>query len=285
MEDGTVSNPGLAFADDLDTGLFRPGANQLAIATNGVERIEFGASEVVVNDGGADVDFRVEGDTEANLLVVDAGNDRIGIAESAPGTLVEIGGETPYVTLKNSTEEDTDGGRESRLIFEGEQSGGEISSLAQIEVSHDGSADDEKGQFILKINSGADGSSPSEALRVNSSGDLAFDSGYGSVATAYGCRVWVNFDGTGTVAIRESGNVSSITDNGTGDYTVNFTTVLADANYCVSGSAVLQATGAAPRIMAPKGTNGFSSSNCQIRTLDDTGAYNDCAAVSVAIFR
>jgi hypothetical protein len=47
----------------------------------------------------------------------------------------------------------------------------------------------------------------------------------------YKCRAWVNFNGTGTVAIRASGNVSSITDNGTGDYTVNFTTAMPDANY------------------------------------------------------
>ena len=52
----------------------------------------------------------------------------------------------------------------------------------------------------------------------------------------YKCRAWVNFNGSGTVAIRASGNVSSITDNGTGDYTVNFTTAMPDANYCASGS-------------------------------------------------
>jgi hypothetical protein len=63
---------------------------------------------------------------------------------------------------------------------------------------------------------------------------FGFNSGYGSVATAYGCRAWVNFNGTGTVAIRASGNVSSITDNGTGDYTVNFTTAMPDANYAFS---------------------------------------------------
>jgi hypothetical protein len=55
-------------------------------------------------------------------------------------------------------------------------------------------------------------------------------------APVFGVRAWVNFNGTGTVAIRASGNVSSITDNGTGDYTVNFTTPLPDANYAVSGS-------------------------------------------------
>jgi hypothetical protein len=56
-------------------------------------------------------------------------------------------------------------------------------------------------------------------------------------APIYACRAWVNFNGTGTVAIRGSGNVSSITDNGTGNYTVNFTTSMADANYVMGGGA------------------------------------------------
>ena len=173
MEDGTAAAPGLSFASDTDTGIFRPAANQLGIATSGVERVEFGATEVVFNDSGADVDLRVEGDAEANLLKVDAGNDRIGIAESAPGTLIEIGSTAPYVTLKNSTEEDTDGGRESRLIFEGEQSGGEISTLAQVEVSHDGTADDEKGKLVISTNDGSDGASPTAALTISSDQTVA----------------------------------------------------------------------------------------------------------------
>jgi len=70
-----------------------------------------------------------------------------------------------------------------------------------------------------------------ERMRLDTSGNLLFNSGYGSVATAYGCRAWVNFDGTGTVAIRASGNVSSITDNAVGDYTVNFTNAFVDSNY------------------------------------------------------
>ena len=55
-------------------------------------------------------------------------------------------------------------------------------------------------------------------------------------APMYACRAWVNFNGTGAVAIRASGNVSSITDNGTGDYTVNFATAMQDANYCTVAS-------------------------------------------------
>jgi hypothetical protein len=71
----------------------------------------------------------------------------------------------------------------------------------------------------------------------DASGNFLFNSGYGSTAVAYGCRAWVNFNGTGTVAIRASGNVTSITDNGTGDYTVNFTNAMPDANYNLVGSA------------------------------------------------
>lgn len=55
--------------------------------------------------------------------------------------------------------------------------------------------------------------------------------------TYYGAQAWVNFNGTGVVAIRASKNVSSITDNSTGNYTINMTTALADANYCPVSSA------------------------------------------------
>ena len=81
------------------------------------------------------------------------------------------------------------------------------------------------------------GAGSAEQARITSAGLLKFNSGYGSVATAYGCRAWCNFNGTGTVAIRASGNVSSITDNGTGDYTVNFTTAMPDANYSFVGTS------------------------------------------------
>ena len=53
-------------------------------------------------------------------------------------------------------------------------------------------------------------------------------------------KAWVNFNGTGTVAIRRAFNVSSITDNGTGNYTVNFTTAMPDTNYCFVGSIIEQ---------------------------------------------
>jgi len=61
--------------------------------------------------------------------------------------------------------------------------------------------------------------------------DSTVGTDYLSMHPAYFCRAWVNFNGTGTVAIRASGNVSSITDNGIGDYTVNFVTAMPDTNY------------------------------------------------------
>ena len=83
----------------------------------------------------------------------------------------------------------------------------------------------------VSLGSGATASGFLPSSISTSGDDFQFNSGYGSVATAYGCRAWVNFNGTGTVAIRDSGNVSSITDNGTGDYTVNLTTEMPDINY------------------------------------------------------
>jgi hypothetical protein len=76
-DSGTVSAPALAFDGDTNTGLFRSAADTLNVATNGVERVEFGTTEVVFNDGGADVDFRIEGDTKTNLFKVDAGLDTV----------------------------------------------------------------------------------------------------------------------------------------------------------------------------------------------------------------
>jgi hypothetical protein len=73
------------------------------------------------------------------------------------------------VTLKNDTHEDSDGGRASKIIYQGEQSGGEISTLAEIQASHDGTSDDQKGDLIFKTNDGSDNNAPTEAMRIDSS--------------------------------------------------------------------------------------------------------------------
>lgn len=79
---------------------------------------------------------------------------------------------TPELILKNTSEEDTEGGREGKITFKGEQSGGEESTLAQIESAHDGTSDDQKGDLIFKTNDGSDGASPTERVRIDSNGSI-----------------------------------------------------------------------------------------------------------------
>jgi len=115
-------------------------------------------------------------------------------------------------------------------------------------------------------------------------GDFKMNSGYGSVATAYGCRAWVNFNGTGTVAIRASGNVSSITDNGTGQYTVNFTTAMADANYAAQATTSNNAGSGAifPTLTLSVYSTTQLALICQVST---TATVQDPNYVNVAVFR
>jgi hypothetical protein len=112
------------------------------------------------------------------------------------------------------------------------------------------------------------------------------NSGYGSDAVAYGCRAWVNFNGTGTVAIRASGNVSSITDNGTGDYTVNFTTAMPDANYAFTGMAGHSGT-ISTGVLSPTivTTSVISTTQLRFSTDNQAAAKEDGNYVCIAIHR
>ena len=108
-------------------------------------------------------------------------------------------------------------------------------------------------------------------------------------APLYMCRAWVNFNGTGTVAIRASGNVTSITDNGTGQYTVNFTTAMPDTNYATIGSGYTVASGLPAFTNATRAIAAFSntSSSCRIQVYrSDTNSFDaDSLEMNVAIFR
>jgi hypothetical protein len=97
-------------------------------------------------------------------------------------------------------------------------------------------------------------------------------------APIYACRAWVNFDGTGTVAIRASGNVSSIADVGVGNYFVNFTTAMQDANYCALGSVGNTSSGSLGIVNSAN--RGVGS--CQIFP---TVGTVDASCIDVAIFR
>jgi len=146
----------------------------------------------------------------------------------------------------------------------------------------------------LKLTSDTSGqidfqSAGSTKATIDTSGNLKFNSGYGSVGTAYGCRAWVNFDGTGTVSINGSGNVSSITDNGTGQYTVNFATNMPDDDYSVSGTAQDTLSGSSshsPSVTIQDATSSITTSTLTINVITGSGAsYIDSPMTNVQIIR
>jgi hypothetical protein len=120
-----------------------------------------------------------------------------------------------------------------------------------------------------------------ERARITAAGLFQFNSGYGSIATAFGCRAWVNFNGF-TAAIRASGNVSSVTYSGTGTYDINFSVAMPDVNYAGVGSNGTD---------QPAGLLEVSSTNKSVNTqrVYSKNATNnnlvDQGLISVAIFR
>jgi hypothetical protein len=102
----------------------------------------------------------------------------------------------------------------------------------------------------------------------------------------YTAKAWVNFNGTETVAIRASGNVSSITDNGTGDYTVNFTVAMTDANYAFTiGQQFTTSTGSTDiGPLAAQGATPQTTTALRIALKSSSGLY-DATIACVAIFR
>jgi hypothetical protein len=106
------------------------------------------------------------------------------------------------------------------------------------------------------------------------------------------CRAWVNFDGgLSTPTIRASFNVSSITDGGTGIYTLNFTTAMPDVNYCVNGTTIAQVLSSLPvRVTAKQ--SALTTTSCLIRVCsgnqdgpNTVGGYSDADSLFVTIFR
>lgn len=243
----------------------------------------------ITNDGGYTGDGVVFANTTpANTLVTTTAGD-VGIGTATPDQLLDLGASNTGLT-------GTDANNTLRFT-DTDTSTATNQPLGKIEwYSSDATTSARVGAYILATAQGTSGGgnlefgtatntgTVTEQMQITGAGDLQFNSGYGSVATAYGCRAWVNFNGTGTVAIRDSGNVSSITDNGTGDYTVNFTTALPDANYAVSGAATNGNTAAAT-IALKQFSNQTTSAVAINSVLVSTGAAADRDSVQVTIFR
>jgi hypothetical protein len=123
-------------------------------------------------------------------------------------------------------------------------------------------------------------------LRVNTLQNAA---GTGQPAMSGAAKAWVNFNGTGTVAIRAAFNVTSITDNGTGDYTVNFTSALADSNFAI-GTSVVYMNGDNNSLLlhGPKNrasySNAFSTTGVRVQSSNQAQAATDAGVFCVSVF-
>lgn len=193
---GTAPTAPAFTGSDTDTGMYFPTANQVRLSTNGTV-----------------------------ALAVDA-SQRVGIGQATPTAPLHVLGTS--ITAASTTTASAGihriEGSASNAIFVGSFSDSPFGMCLQTNSA--------SYPLVLQPaggNVGIGTTNPGSLLTVN--GNLAFNSGYGSAAVAYGTRAWVNFNGTGVVAIRNSGNVSTITDLGVGSYSVNFTTSMPDVNY------------------------------------------------------
>lgn len=228
--DGSAATPAIR-GTDANTGIFFPAADTIAFAEGGAESMRIDSSgNVGIGTSSPRSKLSVTNGTENTSgdapqeTIITGANQAItaglGILTVQSNTAIaaDVGATIALGGRIRSTGTTTDAS--NYVVLKG--------------AKENATSDNSAGYFAIATK--PNGVAPVERMRIDSSGNLQFNSGYGSVATAYGCRAWVNFNGTGTVAIRASGNVTSITDNGVGDYTANFTTAMPDANYSVATS-------------------------------------------------
>jgi hypothetical protein len=252
--DNTASTPGYA-GSDSDTGL-QPGTNELDLVTGGTSRVKIDSS------GNVGIGTTSPSNT---LDIVKTGSGDVTTARIAStgtsgvndATLILNNGGTGNATLRFDYETATN--RASIYV---------PTSAQELAFSTNGN---------------------NERMRLDSSGNLKFNSGYGSVATAYGVRAWVCFNGTGTIAIKNDGNVSSLTDLDTGKYRINFTNSMPDVNYCTCASIIGSPSSSNPYtnsfVTTNENSGSVSTGHIEIRVIHTSAGLQDHSNINVAVIR
>ena len=201
---GLTSNGTLDVAGDITGSTLNADGDTSA---GDAAAIGFTAAEGLILTGqGSTNDVTIKNDADADVIEIPTGTVNVTMA----GTL-DVTGDITGSTL--NADGDTAAGDNAAIGF---------TAAEGLILTGQGSTND----VTIKNDADAD-----VAVIPTGTTNFGFDSGFGSAGIAFGVRAWVNFNGTGTVAIRGSGNVSSITDNGAGDYTVTMATALPDINY------------------------------------------------------
>lgn len=265
---GSASTPSVIPAGDTNTGIFFPAADTIAFTEGGVEAMRINnAGQVMIG-------------TTVNSVLDNVGSARPLVVQSASSATTP-GSSTNAITIVNS---DTTTNNVSQINFAAITGASANQYTAAWIAAVYGPRTN--GQYptgeLAFATSTSLNNAPSEKMRITASGNLQFNSGYGSVATAYGCRAWVNFNGQANpITIGGSGNVSSITDIGAGQYTVNFSTALTDANYAVTyGMGDISGVGDEHALISITSSSAFT-----IRTSLSGDSWADANPVCCAVFR
>lgn len=324
--DGTVTAPSLNFATKTNTGLYKFSTQGLGLTVNGVAQLTTNGTGVALPAGlTASLKFlttgaRITGDfsnatvanrvsfqtstASANTFIHAWPSEDSGASGFVASNVTPIGAGTVFEMVsganagaENAIRSSTyQGGIALPMTF---YTGGaervRIGTAGQLGIG--GANYGTAGQVLM---SGGPSAAPSWATSIIQAGsivdtDLALSANSAPVKTAlnaagdapiFACRAWVNFNGTGTVAIRASGNVSSITDNGVGDYTINFTTAMPDANYSFSGFCNFQASTAPAGVVTFGNDFSMLNGSLRVKTANTTsGGTQDAQYITVGVYR
>jgi len=255
---GSAAAPAISPTGDSNTGIFFPAADTIAFSEGGVEAMRI--------------------DSSGNVGIgVTSGGAKLDVVATGSGTAAQFSG----------------GGTYQGFAIKNNQSSASVYGGTYYDARNElGAA---VANFLADINT--DGSSAwswstqaagtrtdrrVERMRVDGSGNLLFNSGYGSVATAYGCRAWVKFNSAG--GVNGSGNVTSVTNNAVGSFTINFTTAMPDTNYAAVGSCGNTDVAGDEEIVFFPSTR-IGTSTLGYRVSSGGGAAASVAVNYVAVFR
>ena len=202
------SQCGLQFRNTDDTN--NNWTNIVFNAHNAISAARIGCQYVNQTNGYGELSFAARSSGGWNYSILKLAGDKasfninLGIGDTDPGTLLQLSSGEPYITLKNTSAEYTDGGCESKIIFEDHAN----ITLAQIQGSHDGTADDTKGDLIFSTHSG---SALTERMRIDSSGNVGIGFATPSYklnfATSVGTKICFYNSGSGNIyGLGVSGN-------------------------------------------------------------------------------
>jgi hypothetical protein len=202
-----------------------------------------------------------------------SGNVGVGTSSPAARLHAETSANEPVIIVQGNTNGSSTSGTGSTLSFRGNANAGN-----PWEIYRDNGA---SGNLKISVNNS--GTRVDAAAITLTGQNFQFNSGYGSVATAYGCRAWVNFNGSNG-SIRASGNVSSVARNAGGNYTVNFTSGMPDTNYSVVGTC-MNNVGSNFAGYLSLADNQVLTSSVRVFTSVTPSALFDTTVVCVSIFR